>query len=97
MGNEINSCRYCGSRFIGKRNICPVCNKWLVDTEVEKKKEDMAAIPRSWRCKTCKQIFDKPPKEVSNYDANSFVRMTVCPYCKMPRQVYPIVTRRKAE
>ena len=91
---EIGVCRYCGARFPGKRNICPVCNKWLVEVDVEQKKETMAEKSRAWKCKTCKQIFDKPSKEISMYDTTSFIRMTVCPYCKVPRQVYPILVRR---
>ena len=50
---------------------------------------------KSWKCKTCKKIFEKASREVSVYEPGSLVRMTVCPYCGVPRMVYPILRRAK--
>lgn len=92
--SEFYVCPYCNTRLTKHYNICPICNKWLVETEVEKKRQDMAKIPREWRCKTCKTIFWLPSEKVSQFDTNSFERMAFCPTCKKPRFVHPILRRK---
>ena len=43
-----------------------------------------------YKCYSCKKIFELDKTKTSLYDPTSFIRMAICPHCRVPRQVVEI-------